>query len=250
MSLTLSLSIPQVKSHSLLDSERTSQTDKNFPPIPSCSIGGLVNHDHKVFIPLPCKQWRCAKCGPRNGRKVARRLRSSEAKTFNRLLTLPFYVGPMRSWEEAIEISGASLNLFFTKLRKVQPGLRYFWVREIGKRSNMVHFHVLVDRFLPRKLLSKLWGESGGGYVIDIRRGNSSYVLKYLVKYPSYSQAVWDALRWKRHYSCSRKLLNRLERSCFEVPLTFTTCIDPSRWVGYTVYGSSDGVLLLSGGFT
>ena len=132
-----------------------------------CRIVGWISKPGQSF-PVLCGRWECQTCARRKGQEAWKRIKASPAMQFQRLCTLPFYVGKKRTWEEAIDISGKSLNAFFVSLRRVIPGIRYLWIREIGKKSNMVHFHVLVDRFLPKSLLSKLWFRAGGGYIVDI----------------------------------------------------------------------------------
>lgn len=174
-----------------------------------CQVGWVVHPSGKAF-PVKCGKWECRTCGPRKGRRVCARLqKSEEVKRLNRLLTLPFRISTQRNWEQAIAESGAVLNRFFVSLKRVFRGIRYFWVREVGKKSHMVHFHVLVDRYLPKSLLSRLWASAGGGSIVDITllRHSPSYVWKYLAKFQDLPQEVWRALRGKRRYSCARSLL-------------------------------------------
>lgn len=186
-----------------------------------CRIVGWVVRGGKAF-PVHCGRWDCAYCCRQKGRKIWKKIKSSPAGSFSRLLTLPFYVGPGRTWEEAIATSGSVLNRFFTSLRRVIPLLRYVWVREVGRKSLMVHFHVLVDRYLPKSLLSRLWMRAGGGYIVDIGmiRSSASYVCKYLAKFPGYPASVNQALSGKRRYSYSRGLL------------CSTRCTRSSEWSG------------------
>lgn len=127
----------------------------------------------------------------------------------NRMMTLPFRIDSGRTWREAIAESGAVLNRFFVSLKRRVGSLRYFWTREVGRKTNMVHFHVLIDRYLPKKLLSSIWEMAGGGYVVDIGivRTSTRYVYKYLCKVADYAPDVQAALSGKRRYSTSQGLL-------------------------------------------
>jgi hypothetical protein len=158
---------------------------------------------------LRCKKWDCPECAKKNWKKLYKRIRLSGVD-FHRMLTLPFYVGEARSWQEAIAVSGSCLNRFFTSLKRVVPQLRYFWVREIGSESNMVHFHIMVSMYLPQRLLCVLWERAGGGYICHIKPKGMGYSLKYLAKYPDYPQDVRDALKGKRKWSRTRGLLVKL----------------------------------------
>jgi hypothetical protein len=173
-----------------------------------CRVVGWLRKPGKC-IPVYCGRWDCPNCARQKGKKAWMRIKNSPAGEFQRLLTLPFYVGSTRTWQEAIGTSGRTLNAFFVSLRRIFPGFRYVWVREVGKKNNMVHFHVLVDRFLPKTLLSRLWARAGGGYIVDVGqiRTSPSYVSKYLVKSSEYPMEVQIALSGKRRYSASRGLL-------------------------------------------
>lgn len=189
-----------------LDSIGTSQQ--------KCCGGWLYNRDCKVIVRLSCKRWDCPACVKRKGKKICRRIHQSGCQErLNRLITLPFALGE-RTWREAIMQSGAVLNRFLVGLKRCVPRFRYFWVREIGKKSSMVHFHCLIDRFIPKKLLQRLWLAAGGGYIVDVSlvRTSSRYVFKYLTKCADYAPAVQRALSRKRRYSCSKGVLAPLVR--------------------------------------
>jgi len=175
---------------------------------------GFIYKDGKA-LPVNCGRWDCQNCARQKGKAAWIKIMKSKASGFQRLLTLPFYVGNSRSWMEAIDISGKALNHFFTLIRRKFGKLDYVWVREVGRKSNMVHFHILIGRYLPKKALLPLWKRAGGGSVVDIGfiRTSASYVSKYLVKFPHYSESVSMALAGKRRYSSSRGLLYKPMRS-------------------------------------
>jgi hypothetical protein len=193
-----------------------------------CCVVGWIRKPGRC-IPVGCGRWECSRCCQEKGKKAWARIKHSEAGTYSRLMTLPFYVGPNRSWQEALHESGNTLNRFFVGLKRVCHGLRYVWVREIGKKSNMVHFHVLVSRYLPKSLLSRLWASAGGGSVVDIHliRSSSSYVVKYLAKSPSLPLEVTIALRGLRRYSSSRGLLAPKLSSLLWQGATFSKVFPP-----------------------
>jgi len=209
----------------LLDYIGTSQQRTS---VHKCRVVGWLHKPGKC-IPVLCGRWDCPTCARQKGKKAWMRIKSSPAGGFQRLLTLPFYVGPLRSWQEAIAISGNVLNAFFVSLRRVFSQLRYVWVREIGKKSNMVHFHVLIDRYLPKALLSRLWMRAGGGYVVDVGliRTSAAYVSKYLVKSSEYPMEVSIALAGKRRYSASRGLLSVSPPSIAWSGAKFTSVFPP-----------------------
>lgn len=199
-----------------LDSIGTSQPE----PHSKC-CGGWLRQGPRI-LRLACKKWTCERCTRIKAKRIFARCKASpKYEQLNRLLTLPFKIGENRTWEQAIQESGPTLNRFLTSLRKLGISFEYFWVREIGKKSNMIHFHCLLNRYLPKKLLSSHWARAGGGYVVDIgiARKGMSYLWKYLLKIPSYPLDVQRALYGKRRYGTSRRLL--------ALPVT-----GPTEWVG------------------
>jgi hypothetical protein len=206
----------EVPTPSRLDSIGTSQH--------GCPISGWIVKGGKAF-PVHCGRWDCAYCCRQKGKKAWVKIKNSEARDFHRLLTLPFRIGIGRSWEQAIADSGSTLNRFFTSLRRKFRGIKYVWVREVGSVSNMVHFHILVDRYLPKPLLSRMWDQAGGGYIVDIGmiQTSASYVCKYLAKLAFLPREVLTALTGKRRYSSSRGMLYTIPRSSLWSGATFQT---------------------------
>jgi len=79
------------------------------------------------------------------------------------------------------------LKLAWRRLRKVlyelYPGLKFIWVYEFTK-VGQAHLHLLVNTYIPQKLLVKLWREaSGGSYIVDIRQPGVTAVARYISKY-------------------------------------------------------------------
>ena len=69
--------------------------------------------------------------------KICRLIKSnSDLKTF---ITLTF------ANEPTIEKSKKMLNIFFTKLRKKYPDLKYIWVMERGEKHSRLHYHLLTN---------------------------------------------------------------------------------------------------------
>ena len=60
----------------------------------------------------------------------------------------------------------------------------YIWVAEVQKNGN-IHFHMLVDRFIPVKWLVKVWNQAPNS--VNVKRLNDqvhavNYMLKYMKK--------------------------------------------------------------------
>lgn len=225
--------------------QQTADVPSSDSSITSC-CGGYLRKGNRA-LKLACKRWDCPKCTKIKAKRVfARCKKSGNFEVLNRFLTLPFKIGEDRSWQEAIEQSGNILNTFLTSLRKLGLGFKYFWVREVGKVSNMIHFHMLVSRYLPKPLLSKLWAAAGGGYVVDIgiARGGTAYLWKYLLKIPNYPTAVHSALYRKKRFGTSVRLLAPLVILVTEWKNSHYVC----KLVGNVIFRkwkeNSDGVLV------
>lgn len=190
-----------------LDADRNNST-------PSCLVGWLTQQGPlgAKQIPIFCDRWDCPRCGEKKGKEVSRRIQRSEARSWQRLLTLTFRTNEEEgsTWDQNVEKSGSCINAFWTSIRRVVPHIKYIWVREIGAESRMVHFHCLVNLYIPQSLLKRLWERTGAGSIVDIRRVSrpGAYVCKYLAKFPAYSREVSAALTGKRRYSSSRGLLS------------------------------------------
>lgn len=237
------------------EESRTGEAPRRSSPgtrIYSCLTGGMVRRPSDgvgQYIPLRCKKWSCPTCCRKNGKKLwARFKKGPYAERLGYLWTLPIKHGEERTWEQSLEESGTILNRFFTSLKKLFPRMPYLWAREIGEEHNLVHFHVMVDRYIPQKLVSKLWDKAGGGFVCWVNRRKPGYALKYLFKVASYPQKVWSALHGKRHWSSSRGLLAGSVRQESKDPPWIMTTGAPWFWAGTVIVGESDGIILFQGG--
>lgn len=121
--------------------------------------------------------------------------------------------------------SKAKLNIFFTKLRKDNPGLKYLWVLEYGDKKGRLHYHVLCNikigiklcnskelksnehKKLEQKFELKYWNNG----IVDIRHLKAEentnvalYVSMYIVK-----NMKDKNLEGYRIYGYSHKTLNK-----------------------------------------
>ena len=138
------------------------------------------------YARLGCKQWTCAKCGP----KRATRLRMAIAKTatqleLNRFLTLTLDHKTV-SADESIRHIRSCWNKFRTYLkRKYGQSVTFISVLE-PQKSGHAHLHILVDRYIDQRWISYKWRAVGGGSMVDIRQVDihriSAYLSKYLTK--------------------------------------------------------------------
>lgn len=95
---------------------------------------------------------------------------------------------------------------FVRRLRLVHPGLRYIYALELHPGGHGWHCHMLVDRYLPKQELARIWGL---GFV-DVRRHKAKHkprsaldgarrVAAYLAKYVAKAQAEGRALGRHRY---------------------------------------------------
>lgn len=163
--------------------------------------------------------------------KIARLVKSNpDLKTF---ITLTF------ANEPTIEESKKMLNIFFTKLRKKYPDLKYIWVMERGEKNNRLHYHVLTNidfgiycttikhqqqKDLEVDFANNVWKK---GFV-DIKTldlGSIYNIAGYLSYYITKSLMNLELIN-QRIFSCSRNLnkpiVNTFLTSLEEKNLIFT----------------------------
>lgn len=103
-----------------------------------------------------------------------------------RFLTLT-YSTKLYSVEEVIERQKKDFNKFINHLRKnYDKNFTYLKIIEFTKK-NYIHFHILLDIFIPIQLIQSIWKKLTGSYIAFITKVNShrhaiNYVMKYLSK--------------------------------------------------------------------
>lgn len=134
-----------------------------------------------------CKTWGCGECGPRKLKQVKLGIyKQADRFKLNRLLTLTL----PGNYEGTLEESIKAINRVWSKFRvylkrKFQDKIHFIKIIEIQKRG-VAHLHILIDRFIPQRWISKAWSDLGGGKIVDIRFVDlhrvSAYVSKYMTK--------------------------------------------------------------------
>lgn len=148
---------------------------------------GQVDQETLV-VPLRCRSWACPVCGPRNKRRLLRRMISSPATT---LITLTCSRRTYTSSDDAYRALSAAVPNLVKRIHRRFPSapFQYLLVWERTK-AGWPHAHLLCrTSYLPQRWLSRQWAELAGSPVVDIRRlsnarGASRYVSKYLSKDP------------------------------------------------------------------
>ena len=94
-------------------------------------------------------------------------------------------------------IKNKMLNQFFVELRKYNKNLIYVWRAEKQKNGN-IHFHVLINIYLPLDLVTKIWNriQDKEGYISDYHSKHKDLtIIDYFYKYPPSSPGAADKLR-------------------------------------------------------
>jgi hypothetical protein len=131
---------------------------------------------------LNCKTWNCSYCGPRKAKRYKHAIRrAAEDLQLCRFLTLT--LDPAKIVGEPVPY----LNATFAKLRvywKRRYGVapKYIRILEFQQNKNP-HFHILIDRYMPREWIQESWVAVGGGRMVDIRYVDIHRISRYLSKY-------------------------------------------------------------------
>jgi hypothetical protein len=134
------------------------------------------------FHRVNCKSWTCSYCGPRRAKRYKRAIReAAEELALQRLLTLT--LDPAKIEGDPVQY----LNRLFAMLRvylgrKYGASIQYIRILEFQKNGNP-HFHILIDRYIPREWIQAAWVAVGGGRMVDVRHVDVHRVSRYLSKY-------------------------------------------------------------------
>jgi hypothetical protein len=101
-------------------------------------------------------------------------------------------------------------------LRRVWNKFREYLRREFGKaptfivvleftKAGVPHLHVLLDRYLAQRWISKTWDALGGGRICDVRRVRLEKISRYLSKYLT-KELLLSAPKGTRRLSTSRNI--------------------------------------------
>jgi hypothetical protein len=101
-------------------------------------------------------------------------------------------------------------------LRKVWNKFREYLRREFGvaptfivvlefTKGGVPHLHVLLDRYLDQRWISKTWDTLGGGRICDVRRVTLDKITRYLSKYLT-KELLLSAPKGTRRLSTSRNI--------------------------------------------
>jgi len=145
---------------------------------------------HKIY----CKLYRCPRCQKVLAEKNRQLLKQViELNHLDHLLTLT--LDPKKVPVEYLNETENHTHKYITKLfnkfvlyikRKINKSVKYVWVCEFQKNGN-AHLHVVLNCYLPIKVIKFEWKRIGGGHDMGISKvesfwGVANYLVKYLVK--------------------------------------------------------------------
>lgn len=159
-------------------------------------------------VPARCKSYSCPICGKHKVLTLLERLQQIDLSKY-RFFTLTLRSeGILTDTEKNIKRISNCFNNLNKKLRKKPEykKLEYFRVIEVGK-GGMVHIHGIWNKYIPVKLLSKLWlTVTKDSYRVDVRRIKSTndvfnYIYKYLTKNQNVKESKTENLNLEQFES-------------------------------------------------
>lgn len=172
--------------------------------IMSCGRGTLVD-DSLGYVDLKvpfCNTWDCDDCRPR------RRLRCEwEVRRGNptRFLTLTVDPALFKSPWAARPALGRAVPLLMRRLERATHQRIAYWAGCERHKNGWPHIHIALRcKYLPQKMIKRIWIELGMGAIVDIRKiysrgGVAHYMNKYFAK--GLARYISKGAEGKRHIS-------------------------------------------------
>jgi len=159
-----------------------------------------------VFRRINCGSWTCCYCGPRKAKRARRAIRAwAESLGLRYFLTLTLDPSKLRDWENAVSYLRQVFNKFREYLRRhfrVVPN--FICILEQTERG-LPHLHILFDRYIEQRWISKTWDRLGGGRIVFIKQVTVRNVARYLSKYLT-KELLLSAPKGTRRISTSRSI--------------------------------------------
>lgn len=190
------------------------QYERHLNRVKSCSTTfelGYVQKSYTEFHVHPCayscNSYFCEHCAQKKRKMLLRKLRAIKNANNLRFLTLTLSAS---DYDPTTSISKISefFNTLCKLLRYRKYKFQYFKIIEMTK-NNISHLHILIDTYIPAPLISSLWKQITGSYIIKIlqvkdKKQVFTYISKYITKtLTSYSNLLFYFYN-KRRYSYSK----------------------------------------------
>lgn len=175
-----------------------------------CGRFSIKGSDRKTgrtkFRRVNCSGWTCSYCGPRKAKLAKRAIRSwAEELHLCYFLTLTLDPSKLGEVEDDIRHLRRVFDKFRVYLRrKFDESPRYICVVEFTK-AGIPHLHVLIDRYIEQRWISRTWDRLGGGRIVWIKRAPIRNISRYLAKYLT-QDLLLSAPKGTRRITCARTI--------------------------------------------
>lgn len=164
------------------------------------------------LCPHRCHSYFCPHCSKVKRMKIKEKINSIFEKSRWRFLTLTLDKN-LYSELEALNNINYLFNRFWKMCKDNNYRFDYFKISEFTK-NNIIHLHILINKFIPKKLINKFWlkiSHSPITHIVDIKSSGllAAYLVKYLSKVSDFNHNLLFYMNNKRRYSYSNNLLNK-----------------------------------------
>lgn len=157
-----------------------------------------------VFRRINCGSWSCNYCGPRKAKIARRAVRAwAEELGLRYFLTLTLDPSKLNDPDNAVRYLRLVFNKFREYLRRhfrVAP--EFICFLEFTRRG-LPHLHILIDRYIEQRWISKTWDRLGGGRIVFIKQVTVRNIARYLSKYLT-KELLLSAPKGTRRITSSR----------------------------------------------
>ena len=171
------------------------------------SIKGVDRRNGAIrYRRVNCGSWSCSFCGPRKARTMQKAIRiHAEQLNLRYFLTLTLDPSKLGEVDDKVTHLSEVFSKFRTYLkREFGECPRYIRVLEFTDKG-VPHLHILIDRYIDQRWISKSWDSLGGGRVVWIERGTIRKVSHYLAKYLT-KELLLSAPKGTRRITTSRSI--------------------------------------------
>ena len=160
-------------------------------------IGDHPDRTTKMTVPIRCKAWDCAHCGPIKTSAWIKKLISGDP---TREMTLTIPAKETYTPQQTAIFMKHQFRKLVARIRFVYGTFEYALVWELTKKQTP-HMHILFrGSYIPQRWLSATWKRLGVGYIVDIRNlksvpARAFHATKYLGKQTGQTAAMLAPLR-------------------------------------------------------
>jgi hypothetical protein len=172
-----------------------------------CYRQPTINKIEVIKTFFHCNSYFCETCANRKRRLLEKKFKNLKFNGRLRFLTLTLSTNQYTP-EQALERISGFCNDFCHRLRDRKYKFQFFKIIELTK-NNQAHLHILINCFIPKDIVTKIWKDITGSYITDIRaipnkQKAVDYLLKYMTKAINSTANYLFFLLRKRRYSYSQ----------------------------------------------